>query len=243
MVQRRAFKQTGPGGNPFVNYGRDKSSAPISGPVKKSKPVKADKNTRHYTAAPRKGPGVPISKKRYDKGGPIVTDPDFGSPRGTSFGPNYVKSLRARWVKIRLATKYKEFQPNYQPDPSKAKRGDFGVIKKKKGTEANPVNQNLRPAPKTPHSNKFMNKRLFAKDRKKEQLDHHVKNKEGWDEIKREAYEEPQPAYPEEIEAAKIKKSVYGKKDKKKKRVKLDTNLVNEINEEDAKNPLNYDIG
>ena len=195
MVQRRAFKQTGPGGNPFVNYGRDKSSAPISGPVKKSKPVKADKNTRHYTAAPRKGPGVPISKKRYDKGGPIVTDPDFGSPRGTSFGPNYGKSLRARLLKIRLATKYKEFQPNYQPDPSKAKRGDFGVIKKKKGTEANPVNQNLRPAPKTPHSNKFMNKRLFAKDKKKDKL-----TKE-----ERAEYKEEQnfdPPHPEELETS-----------------------------------------
>ena len=126
-----------------------------------------------------------------------------------------IDNLRARLLSIRLAAQY---DPKFKPNPKTAKPSDFGVIKKKKGTEANPVNQNLRPAPKTPHSNKFMNKRLFAKDKKKEQLDHHVKNKEGWDEIKRESYEEPQPAYPEEIEAAEERrKSVYGKKKKKKK--------------------------
>jgi hypothetical protein len=33
------------------------------------------------------------------------------------------------------------------------------------------------------------------------------------------------------------------KRGKKKKRVKRDTNLVNEINEEDAKNPRHYEVG
>ena len=51
--------------------------------------------------------------------------------------------------------------------------------------------------------------------------DQHVKRKiqddNEWEDIKRESYEEPQPAYPEEIEAAEVRKSVYGKKDKKKK--------------------------
>ena len=51
--------------------------------------------------------------------------------------------------------------------------------------------------------------------------DQHVKRKiqddNEWEDIKRESYEEPQPAYPEEIEAAEEqRKSIYGKKDKKK---------------------------
>ena len=134
-------------------------------------------------------------KKRYDKGGPVVTDPDFGRPKGTSFGPKSGKSLRARLLNIRLATKYQEFQPNYKPNPAVAKPRDFGVIKKKKGTEANPVNQNLRPAPKTPHSNKFMNKRLFAKDKKKDKPT----------EEERAEYKEEQnfdPPHPEELETS-----------------------------------------
>ena len=49
--------------------------------------------------------------------------------------------------------------------------------------------------------------------------DQHVKRKiqddNEWEDIKRESYEEPQPAYPEEIEAAEVRKSVYGKKKKK----------------------------
>ena len=53
------------------------------------------------------------------------------------------------------------------------------------------------------------------------QQDQHVKRKiqddNEWEDIKRESYEEPQPASPEEIEAAEEqRKSIYGKKDKKK---------------------------
>lgn len=53
------------------------------------------------------------------------------------------------------------------------------------------------------------------------QQDQHVKRKiqddNEWEDIKRESYEEPQPEYPEEIEAAEEqRKSIYGKKDKKK---------------------------
>ncbi len=52
--------------------------------------------------------------------------------------------------------------------------------------------------------------------------DQHVKRKiqddNEWEDIKRESYEEPQPAYPEEIEAAEEqRKSVYGKKENWKK--------------------------
>ena len=188
MVQRRAFRI---GTNPHVNRGAvEPKGAPLIPPQKKSKPVKADKNTKHTTAT-----GRPISKKRYDKGGPVVTDPDFGRPKGTSFGPKSGKSLRARLLNIRLATKYQEFQPNYKPNPAVAKPRDFGVIKKKKGTEANPVNQNLRPAPKTPHSKKFMNKRLFAKDKKKDKPT----------EEERAEYKEEQnfdPPHPEELETS-----------------------------------------
>jgi hypothetical protein len=50
--------------------------------------------------------------------------------------------------------------------------------------------------------------------------DQHVKRKiqddNEWEDIKRESYEEPQPAYPEEIEAAEEqRKSLHGKKKKK----------------------------
>ena len=59
------------------------------------------------------------------------------------------------------------------------------------------------------------------------QQDQHVKRKiqddNEWEDIKRESYEEPQPASPEEIEdaeeieaAEEQRKSIYGKKDKKK---------------------------
>lgn len=51
------------------------------------------------------------------------------------------------------------------------------------------------------------------------QQDQHVKKKiqddNEWEDIKKESYEEPQPAYPEEIEAAEEqRKSIYGKKEK-----------------------------
>ncbi len=46
------------------------------------------------------------------------------------------------------------------------------------------------------------------------QQDKHVKDKEGWDEIKKEHMVDDSP-YPEEIEAAEVRKSVYGKKIKK----------------------------
>lgn len=60
------------------------------------------------------------------------------------------------------------------------------------------------------------------------QQDQHVKKKikddNEWEDIKKESYEEPQPAYPEEIEAAEEKrKSIYGKKltiEERKKRMK-----------------------
>jgi len=52
--------------------------------------------------------------------------------------------------------------------------------------------------------------------------DQHVKDKEGWDEIKKEHMED-NSLYPEEIEAAEVRKSVYGKKltiEERKKRMK-----------------------
>jgi hypothetical protein len=45
------------------------------------------------------------------------------------------------------------------------------------------------------------------------QQDKHVKDKEGWDEIKKEHMVDDSP-HPEEIEAAEVRKSVYGKREK-----------------------------
>tara|TARA_R110002020_G_scaffold261171_1_gene475557 strand:+ start:625 stop:1230 length:606 start_codon:yes stop_codon:yes gene_type:complete len=165
MVQRRAIKFTGPGGNKFVNKGRDKTSAPITGPTSKTK-AKTGPYTKRQDAA-----GNIISEAEYKKqsaGGVYqntetpVTNKDVALRKKI----NKYKggSLRARLLNIRLAGT--EYVPKFKPNPDTAKAGDFGVIKKKKGTEAKPVQ--VRDKPKTPHSNKYMKKRIFgAKDKDK----------------------------------------------------------------------------
>tara|TARA_R100000008_G_scaffold61326_1_gene38696 strand:- start:858 stop:1472 length:615 start_codon:yes stop_codon:yes gene_type:complete len=189
-------KGTGPGGNKFVNRGTISSRAGITPPAKKHKKGTKGIYTQHSDAS-----GKPISQLQFEResaGGPLENR-DTPTVRSRKQKINRLKggSLKARLANIRLANVY---EPNFKPNPNvKSKPSDFGTKAQPPGAE--PVK--VRDPPKNKRSNKYMKKRIFGAAKKKEQLDHHVKNKESWDEIKREHYsDQPEPPYTEEMEEA-----------------------------------------
>ena len=214
-------KGTGPGGNKFVNRGTIDSRAPITGPNKKHKKGEKGIFTQHSDAS-----GKPISQLQFEResaGGPLENR-DTPTVRSRKQKINRLKggSLKARLANIRLANVY---EPNFKPNPNvKSKPSDFGTKAQPPGAE--PVK--VRDPPKNKRSNKYMKKRIFGAAKKKEQLDHHVKNKEGWDEIKRESYAEDNPPYEEEMDLTRSKGQVARKK--KKSNIDEERELAKERN-------------
>lgn len=189
MVQRRAFKGTGKGGNKFVNRGGiEPRGAPITPPVKKSKPIKPNKNTKFSDVA-----GNPVTRRKYEKGSgggtyskgqensPIVNEGvakelQINKLKGRGFNPGRLHSGKARLLRLRLAGTYNEtevstdYKPNYQLNPEVAnkQKSPAGVNIKHEG--AKPITLSKRKTNTRRKKSKATRQKLLAQDRKKKKV-------------------------------------------------------------------------
>ena len=176
MVQRRAFKTTGPGGNKFVNRGTSSSRGSGGAPIgKKGTPGKETKATKYFNFDGEKV-DRDVYKKKSSGGQYDNTNNELTNSKKTKINRLRGGSLKARLANIRLAN---VFEPNYKPNPNvKSKPSDFGTKAQPPG--ADPVK--VRAAPKKKRSNKYMKKNIFGAKKKD-------KGKDTYDDERQEKYD------------------------------------------------------